>query len=177
MKRGRSIYVYAILILAGLFVLFNGFYLISSLSDLDSLFGSKVPLSNVGDLVFTFLNIIIISVYFYKLYAREPDLLNWTDFGFGYLGFQVILMRIFYIIETKAKISINAVITQGVGPETSFMSYLISLHVFIGVGMLLAIGVVWHSFRRHLKRKGMKEKGLVRKNLPDISLFPDAMKH
>lgn len=177
MKRGRSVYVYAILILAGLFVLFNGFYLISSLSDLDEMFDSKVPLSDIGDFVFTFLNIIIISIYFYKLYAREPDLVNWTDFSFGYLGVQIFLMRVFYIVETGAKISINAVITQGLGPDVSFMSYIISLHVFIGIGMLMGIGVVWHTFRKHLKRKGMKEKRVIRKNLPDVNLFPDLIKH
>lgn len=170
-------YVYAILVLAGLFVLFNGYYLISSLSDLDSIFNSEVPISNTADFVFTIINIIIPSIYFYKLYAREADLVNWTDLTFGYLGSQVVLMRVFYITETKAKISINAVVTQGVGPETSFMSYIISLHVFIGVGMILAVGVVWHTFRKHLKRKGMKEKGLIRKSLPNISLFPDAVKH
>jgi len=157
MKKKRSAYVSAILILAGVFVLFNAFYLVTNLTNLDPVFNTPFPLSNIGDFIFTIANVIILSIYFYKLYGREKNLLKWTDIGFVYLGVQVIVMRIFYIIETEAKISVNSIVKQGLGPNTSFTSYAISLQVFVGIAMVIAIGVIWRTFRKHLRARGVKD--------------------
>lgn len=157
MKKKRSAYVSSILVLAGVFALFNFIYLIFNLTTLDSIFNSGLPLSNAGDFIFTLTNVIILSIYFFKLYSRKPFLLRWTNISFGYLIFQVIVMRVFYIIETKAKISLASMVNQGIGPETSFISYAISMQVFVGIAMVLSIGVVWYTFREHLKKKGIKD--------------------
>lgn len=157
MKKKRSAYVSAILILAGVFAVFNLIYVISGLTDLNSIFNSSLPFSSIGDFVFSVLSILVLGIYFFKLYYRKHNLLKWTDISFGFLGLQVIVMRIFYIIETKARISFNSIINQGIGPETSFASYAISLHIFVGIGMVLAIGVMWYTFRKHLKKIGIKD--------------------
>lgn len=146
-------YILAILILAGLFAVINFIHLIFSLLNIKAIFNSPLPLSSIGDFIFTLGNIVILSIYFFRLYFSLPGLIRWTDISFGFLGLQVIIMRIFYIVETGARISWDAIVKQGIGPDVSIQSYAVSMNVFIGAGMVLAIGAIWYTFRNHLKNK------------------------
>ncbi|SRR6056297_1525486 len=156
MQKKRTPYIISILVLAGLFVVVNLVSLIINIFNPESIYNQIIPLSTTGDFIFTILNIIIFSIYFFKLYYYKKNLIKWTGFGFLFLGFQVLLMRVFYIIETKASLDIYPMVSKGIASGTSSVSYIISLHILIGVVMILAIFTVWKSFRKHLKLKKIK---------------------
>jgi len=145
----RSPYINTILILTGLGIAINFLILVSNLFSLSLIFNSPLLFSVITEFIFTSLNIIIFSIYLTKLYVFPSKRIKWTDIVFIYLVLQIILVRLFYALETKAKISWENTISN----SSSFISHSVSLQVFTGIGLLLVLGIVWYTFRKHLKNQ------------------------
>lgn len=144
MAKKKTTYSWIVLILAAIGIVFGLTNTIFKLINIKTLLTAALfsnPVVNVINLVLSIIGLVILIMFFFKLYNVTPDLIKWTNITFGYSVFQ----SVFGVI-------------LGV-----FSAGLLALLAAIPLIIVLAIIiVVWLTFVNHLKKA-------QRENLMDFS--------
>jgi hypothetical protein len=93
--------------------------------------------TNIINFVFSIIGLVILTIFFFKLYNVTPDLIKWTNITYGFSVFNMLLGVILSIIVG----GLLGAILSGIG-------IIFFLPIFI---------IIWITFVLHLK-KAQKEK-------------------
>lgn len=144
MAKKKTTYSWIILILSAIGIVFGLINAVFKIVNIKALLTPTLfsnPVVNIINLVLSIIGLVILVMFFFKLYNVTPDLIKWTNITFGYSVFQSVFGVILGI----------------------FSAGLLDLLAGIPLIIVLAIIiVVWITFVNHLK-KAQKE------NLMDFS--------
>ena len=144
MAKKKTIYLWIVLILAAIWIVFGLINTVSTLINIKTLLTPSLfsnPVVNIIALVLSIIGLVILIMFFFKLYNVTPDLIKWTNITFGYSVFQSIFSVILGIFT---------------------VGLLVLLVVIPLIIVLVIIIVVWLTFVNHLKKA-------QRENLMDFS--------
>jgi mannose/fructose/N-acetylgalactosamine-specific phosphotransferase system component IID len=136
MAKKKTTYTWVILIFLAISIVYNSITILVSLISIDTLLKPDSlfnPVVNVINLVLSIIGLVIMVIFFFKLYNVTSDIIKWTHISFGYSVFG------------GAFVLINSIFTIG----------LLNLSpMIIALGILV---IIWNSFVNHLK-KAKREK-------------------
>tara|TARA_Y100000310_G_C20581018_1_gene762983 strand:- start:122 stop:556 length:435 start_codon:yes stop_codon:yes gene_type:complete len=144
MAKKKTTNTWIILILAAIGIVFGLINSILKLINIKTLLTPALfsnPIVNVTNLVLSIIGLVILIIFFFKLYNVTPDVIKWTNITFGYSVFQSVFGLILSV----------------------FTAGLLALLAVIPLIIVLAIIIViWITFVNHLKKA-------QRENLMDFS--------
>ena len=144
MAKKKTTYSWIILILAAIGIVFGLINSVLKLINIKTLITPALfsnPIVNIINLVLSIIGLVILIMFFFKLYNVTPDLIKWTNITFGYSVFQSVFGVILGLFSA---------------------GLLALLAVIPLIIVLVIIIVVWITFVNHLKKA-------QRENLMDFS--------
>ena len=152
MAKKKTTYSWIILILAAIGIVFGLINSVLKLINIKTLITPALfsnPIVNIINLVLSIIGLVILIMFFFKLYNVTPDLIKWTNITFGYSVFQSVFG---VILGLFSAFGINVF-----EPVFALNTFLVPLII-----VLVIIIVVWITFVNHLKKA-------QRENLMDFS--------
>jgi len=144
MGKKKTIFVWILLVLIAIYLIFKVADVIIRLINIDKLLSPTLfsnPVINIIHLILSIIGLVIIAIFFVKLYNVRPDVLKWVNIMFGY-SIAVTLLNLVLTAFTAGILAILAAIPT--------------------VVVLIIIGAMWFGISTHLKRA-------QRENLMDFS--------
>ncbi len=145
MAKKKTTYAWIILVLSAIGLVFGAISLIFNLINIKVLLTPALlsnPVINIINLVLSAIGIVIVAIFFFKLYNVTPGIIKWTHITFGFSVFNMLLGVIFSIILAGL---LGAILS--------------SIGVIIFSPIII---VIWVTFANHLKKA-------QRENLMDFS--------
>ena len=145
MGKNKTVYVWIILILSAIGIIFGAINIIFNLINIKVLLTPALfsnPTINIINLVLSGISLIILVIFFFKLFNVTPDIIKWTHIAFGFSVFNMLLNVIFSIVLAGL---LGAILSS------------IGLVIFLPI-----IIIIWVTFALHLKKA-------QRENLMDFS--------
>ena len=144
MGKKKTVFVWILLVLMAIYLIFGVVNSVYSLININKLLTPALlsnPTINIINLVLSVIGLVIVAIFFVKLYNVRPDVLKWVNISFGY-SFATTLLNLILI---------------------GFISGLFAILVAIPtIVVLLFMGAMWFGISSHLKRA-------KRENLMDFS--------
>ena len=144
MGKKKTVFVWILLVLMAIYLIFGVVNSVYSLITINKLLTPALlsnPTINIIQLTLSVIGLVIVAIFFVKLYNVRPDVLKWVNIAFGY-SFATTLLNLILI---------------------GFISGLFAILVAIPtIVVLLFMGAMWFGIGSHLKRA-------KRENLMDFS--------
>ncbi len=144
MGKKKTVFVWILLVLMAIYLIFGAVNIVYSLININKLLTPALlsnPTINIINLVLSIIGLVIVAIFFVKLYNVRPDVLNWVNIAFGY-SFATSLLNLVLL---------------------AFLSGLFAIFAAIPIIVILIfVGAMWFGISLHLKRA-------KRENLMDFS--------
>ena len=144
MGKKKTIFVWILLVLMAIYLIFGVVNTVYSLININKLLTPALlsnPTANIISLALSIIGLVIVAIFFVKLYNVTPDVLKYVNIAFGY-SFATTLLNLLLLAFLSGLLAILAAIPT--------------------IVVLIFIGAMWFGISSHLKRA-------KRENLMDFS--------